>query len=152
MKPVVYFPRAYYTLFLCSPAPPRFTSKIQKSISIREGNKLSLNISTFGNPAPKITWSLQSRNHGNQSRFKTTAETFEIMAVRFEDQGKITCHAENVFGIRVVHVKLIVFGECVSLSVTLDIIRKCKGMLNRTLITFKKLEKLHTEVSLTGHN
>ena len=100
-------------------------SKIPKSISIREGNKLSLNISTSGNPAPKITWSLQGRNHGNQSRFKATAETFEIMKVRFEDHGKITCHAENVFGIRVVHVKLIVFGELVSLSVSLYILLDC---------------------------
>ncbi|KAL9980579.1 hypothetical protein ACROYT_G009185 [Oculina patagonica] len=91
-------------------APPRFTSKIPQSISIREGSKLSLNISTFGNPVPKITWSLQTRNHGNRSRFKATAETFEIMAVRFEDRGKITCHAENLFGIQVAHVKLIVFG------------------------------------------
>ncbi|KAL9980581.1 hypothetical protein ACROYT_G009187 [Oculina patagonica] len=91
-------------------APPRFTSKIPQSISIREGSKLSLNISTSGNPAPKITWSLHGRNHGNQSRLKATAETFEIMEVRFKDRGKITCHAENVFGIRVAHVKLIVFG------------------------------------------
>ena len=93
-------------------------SKIPKSISIREGNKLSLNISTSGNPAPKITWSLKSRNHGNQSQFKATAETFEIMKVRFEDQGKIMCRAENVFGVQVVHVKLVVFGEFVSFLVT----------------------------------
>ena len=37
------------------------------------------------------------------------------MQVRFEDQGKITCHAENVFGVREAHVKLIVFGKFVSL-------------------------------------
>ena len=94
-----------------STAPPRFTSKIPPSITIREGAKLSLNISASGNPPPKITWSLQGRNHGNQSRFKLTDETFEIMEVRFEDQGMITCQAENVFGTRVTQVKLIVFGE-----------------------------------------
>ena len=33
------------------------------------------------------------------------------MEVRFEDQGMITCRAENVFGVRVAQVKLIVFGE-----------------------------------------
>ena len=33
------------------------------------------------------------------------------MEVRFEDQGTVTCQAENVFGTRVAHVKLIVFGE-----------------------------------------
>ena len=44
---------------------------------------------------------------------------FEIIDVRFEDQGMIACQAENVFGTRVAHVKLIVFGEYIfSLSVT----------------------------------
>ena len=38
---------------------------------------------------------------------------FEIIDVRFEDQGMIACQAENVFGTRVAHVKLIVFGECI---------------------------------------
>ena len=33
------------------------------------------------------------------------------MEARFEHQGVITCHAENVFGTRVAQVKLIVFGE-----------------------------------------
>ena len=33
------------------------------------------------------------------------------MEVRFEDQGIITCQAENVFGTRVARVKLVVFGE-----------------------------------------
>ena len=76
---------------------------------------MSLNISASGNPAPKITWSLQGGNHGNQSRFKLTDEKFEISKVRFEDQGMITCRAENVFGTRVAHVKLIVYGELVIL-------------------------------------
>ena len=31
-----------------------------------------------------------------------------------EDQGRITCRAENVFGVRLVHVKLIIFGKYVS--------------------------------------
>ena len=61
-------------------------------------------------------WSLQSGTNYNQSRFKFTDETFEIAEVRFEDQGMITCQAENVFGTQVAQVKLIVFGEFVFLS------------------------------------
>ena len=72
---------------------------------------MSLKISASGKPAPKISWSLQGGNHGNQSRFKLTDGTYEITKVRFEDQGLITFQAENVFGTRVEHVKLIVFGE-----------------------------------------
>ena len=72
---------------------------------------MSLNISASGNPVPKVTWSLQSGTHYNQSRFKLTDKTFEIAEVRFEDQGMITCQAENMFGTRVAQVKLIVFGE-----------------------------------------
>ena len=75
---------------------------------------MSLNISASGNPVPKITWSLQSGTHYNQSRFNSlTDKTFEIEEVRFEDQGMITCQAENLFGTRVAQVKLIVFGEFV---------------------------------------
>ena len=74
---------------------------------------MSLNISASGNPVPKITWSLQSGTHYNESRFKFTDKTFQIAEVRFEDQGMITCQAENVFGTRVAQVKLIVFGEFV---------------------------------------
>ena len=80
-------------------------------MTIREGTKLSINIPASGNPAPKITWYLQGVKHHNQSRFKYTDELFEIMEARFEDQGMITCQAENVFGTRVARVKLIVFGE-----------------------------------------
>ena len=80
---------------------------------MREGDKLSLHISASGNPAPKITWSFQGRDLDNRSRFKFTAELFEISDVRFEDQGKITCLAENVFGSQVAHVKVLVFGELV---------------------------------------
>ncbi|KAJ7374119.1 Immunoglobulin super DCC subclass member 3 [Desmophyllum pertusum] len=77
---------------------------------MREGDKLSLHISVSGNPAPKITWSFQGRDLDNRSRFKFTAELFEISDVRFEDQGKITCLVENVFGSQVAHVKVLVFG------------------------------------------
>ena len=91
-------------------------SEIPPSITIKEGTKLSLNVSATGNPVPKITWSLQGENDGNQSQFKVTDETFEIIEVRFEDQGMITCQAENVFGTRVAQVKLIVFGELLSFN------------------------------------
>ena len=74
--------------------------------------------------------------------FKASAETFEIMKVRFEDRGKITCHAENVFGIRVVHVKLIVFGEFVSISVSLYKLLDC---LYKIRNFFKMLEEFYTD-------
>jgi len=92
-------------------APPRFTRKRQTLISIKEGGNLSLKISAFGNPTPKITWSVQGRNHTNQSRYKIAADKFEIREVRFEDQGTITCRAENVFGVQEAKVKLVVFGS-----------------------------------------
>ena len=72
---------------------------------------MSLNASASGNPAPKITWSVQGKNGGDQSRHTVTADQFAIREVRFEDQGIITCRAENVFGFRETKVELIVFGE-----------------------------------------
>ena len=72
---------------------------------------MSLTVSVSGNPAPKITWSVEGKTHGEQSRYKITADKFEISEVRFEDHGMITCRAENLFGVREAGVKLIIFGK-----------------------------------------
>ena len=107
-----------WILFICfhisSVAPPRFTSKPPSQISIHEGGNLSLNASASGNPTPNITWSVQGKNGGDQSHHTITADQFAIREVRFEDQGIITCRAENVFGFQDTKVGLIVFGEFIS--------------------------------------
>lgn len=72
---------------------------------------MTLKVSSSGNPTPKITWSVRDKNHGDQSRYTITADQIEIREVRFEDQGIITCRAENLFGIQETKVNLIVFGE-----------------------------------------
>ena len=72
---------------------------------------MSLSISASGNPAPKITWSVQGKNHRNETRFKITDDKFEKENVRFEDEGVITCRAKNVFGVQVAKVELTVLGE-----------------------------------------
>ena len=97
--------------YIVPTAPPRFTNKPPSLISLREGENLSLSISASGNPTPKITWSMQGRNHGDQSRYKITADKFGIRGVRFEDQETITCRAENVFGVREIKVELTILGE-----------------------------------------
>ena len=108
----------FWILFICfhisSVAPPRFTSKPPSQISIHEGGNLSLNASASGNPTPNITWSVQGKNGGDQSHHTITADQFAIREVRFEDQGIITCRAENVFGFQDTKVGLIVFGEFIS--------------------------------------
>lgn len=105
----------FWILFICfhisSVAPPRFTSKPPSQISIHEGGNLSLKASASGNPTPNIKWSVQGKNGGDQSRHTITADQFAIREVRFEDQGIITCRAENVFGFQDTKVELIVFGE-----------------------------------------
>ena len=98
-------------LLISSIAPPRFTSKPPSQITIKEGAKLSLNTASSGNPTPKVTWSVRDKNHGNQSQYTITSDQFEIKEVRFEDQGIITCRAENLFGVQETKVELIVFGE-----------------------------------------
>ena len=102
-------------LFICfcisSVAPPRFTNKPPSQISVHEGRNLSLNASASGNPTPNITWSVQGKSGGDQSRHMITADHFEIRGVRFEDQGIITCRVENLFGFQETKVELIVFGK-----------------------------------------
>ena len=78
-----------------------------------EGANLSISISISGKPAPKVTWSVQGRKLGDHGRYKATADKFEIKEVRFEDQGMITCRAENLFGVQEAKVELTVLGEYV---------------------------------------
>ena len=59
----------------------------------------------------KITWSMQGKSYQNQTRFKTAAEKFVMDDVRFEDEGVITCRAENVFGVEETKVELTVLGN-----------------------------------------
>ncbi|XP_068679579.1 uncharacterized protein [Montipora foliosa] len=90
--------------------PPRFVTKTPSLVSVREGENLSLEISVSGYPAPKVTWSLHERNYEDKSRFNITGEIFQIRGVRFEDQGMITCRAENLFGDQETKVDLVVLG------------------------------------------
>ena len=62
---------------------------------------------------------MQGETHGEQSRYKITADKFEISEIRFEDQGMILCRAENLFGDREAGVKLIVFGKFFSIVIKL---------------------------------
>ncbi|CAH3160376.1 unnamed protein product [Porites lobata] len=92
-------------------APPRFTSKPPPLIFIKEGGNLTLSISVSGNPQPKITWSVRLKIHENESRVNSTGdEKFELNYIRFEDEGVITCRAENVFGVQETEVELTVLG------------------------------------------
>ena len=56
---------------------------------------------------------MQSEYHVNETRFKISADKFEIEDVRFEDEGVITCLAKNVFGVQEAKLKLTVLGEYV---------------------------------------
>ena len=79
---------------------------------MKEGGNLTLSISVSGNPQPKITWSVRLKIHENQSRINSTGdEKFELNDVRFEDEGVITCRAENVFGVQETEVELTVLGN-----------------------------------------
>ena len=101
------------TFFLVHPtAPPRFTKKPPSFIVIKEGGNVSFSFSTSGNPAPKITWSMQGRRE-SPARFRILDDKFEMDNVRFEDEGLITCHAENMFGVEVSKLNLTVLGESV---------------------------------------
>ena len=109
---------AYYNECNCSTAPPRFTSKPPPLIFIKEGGNLTLSISVSGNPQPKITWSVRLKIHENESRVNSTGdEKFELNYIRFEDEGVITCRAENVFGVQETEVELTVLGKFIIINI-----------------------------------
>ena len=109
---------AYYNECNCSTAPPRFTSKPPPLIFIKEGGNLTLSISVFGNPQPKITWSVRLKIHENESRVNSTGdEKFKLNYIRFEDEGVITCRAENVFGVQETEVELTVLGKFIIINI-----------------------------------
>ena len=54
---------------------------------------------------------MQGTSYQNQTLFKIAADKFVMDDVRFEDEGVITCRAENVFGVEETKVELTVLGE-----------------------------------------
>ena len=107
----IYFLLTAEKLIFLSTAPPNFMTKLPSLVSLREGGNLSLEIAVSGSPFPKITWSVHGREIVNKSRLIITNNKFEIRGVRFEDQGLITCTAQNVFGVQETKTELVVFGE-----------------------------------------
>ena len=51
-------------------------------------------------------------------RFRILDDKFEMDNVRFEDEGLITCHAENMFGVEVSKVNLTVLGGLLLLFIS----------------------------------
>ena len=86
-------------------------TKLPSLVSLREGGNLSLEIAVSGSPFPNITWSVHGRVVIDRSRLTITNDKFEIRGVRFEDQGLITCTAQNVFGVQETQTELVVLGE-----------------------------------------
>ena len=97
--------------FFLSTAPPTFMTKLPSLVSLREGGNLSLEIAVSGSPFPKITWSVHGREVIERSRLTITNDRFEIRGVHFEDQGLITCTAQNLFGVQETEAELVVLGE-----------------------------------------
>ena len=52
------------------------------------------------------------------ARFRILDDKFEMDNVRFEDEGLITCHAENMFGVEVSKVNLTVLGGLLLLFIS----------------------------------
>ena len=52
------------------------------------------------------------------ARFRILDDKFEMDNVRFEDEGLITCHAENMFGVEVSKVNPTVLGELLLLFIS----------------------------------
>ncbi|PFX31122.1 Peroxidasin-like protein [Stylophora pistillata] len=88
--------------------------------------RMESQVTTF---VPKITCSLQSKIQGDDERILVINEKLEMRKVRFGDQGKIECRAENIFGTQVARVKLFVFGPP-RFSITLP--GKVIGFLGKT--------------------
>ena len=44
---------------------------------------------------------MQGKSRESPARFRILDDKFEMDNVRFEDEGLITCHAENMFGVEV---------------------------------------------------
>lgn len=54
---------------------------------------------------------MQGKSYQNQTRFKIASDKFVMDDVHFEDEGIITCRAENVFGVEEAKVELTVLGN-----------------------------------------
>ena len=86
-------------------------TKLPSLVSLKEGENLTLEVAVSGSPFPNITWSVHGREIIESSRLTITNDKFEIRGIRFEDQGLITCTAQNVFGVQETQTELVVLGE-----------------------------------------
>ena len=61
---------------------------------------------------------MQGKSRESPARFRILDDKFEMDNVRFEDEGLITCHAENMFGVEVSKVNLTVLGGLLLLFIS----------------------------------
>lgn len=66
---------------------------------------------------------MQGKSRERPARFRILDDKFEMDNVRFEDEGLITYHAENMFGVEVSKVNLTVLGELIVYFKTYHILR-----------------------------
>ena len=78
-----------YLLILC-PGPPEINPEL-KNQSIAYNSSLPLICFLSGCPTPKILWTKDGLNLGNNN-------TYTIRQARFEDSGQYTCSAKNSEG------------------------------------------------------
>ncbi|KAK6166181.1 hypothetical protein SNE40_022939 [Patella caerulea] len=83
--------------------PPVFTLQLQQSVELFVGDRLRLDCSVDGLPAPIVTWHKEYRDLSYDGRHRMVMlglmHQFEIESVMLNDSGEYIVRATNVFGI-----------------------------------------------------
>lgn len=87
--------------------------ELKKTVCIRAGNTLRLNVTTSGRPAPVITWRKTGIDLQSRGFIDTTENTTTLIVEKVHryDTGKYTIEAENPSGKKIITILVKIYGE-----------------------------------------
>ena len=91
---------------------PKLIIKPQNVIAVI-GSVASFSCIAEGYPLPKITWEHKTKpvSNGGRIALRSDGKSLKIAGVKEEDNGQISCSAQNIMGIATARANLVVHGN-----------------------------------------
>ncbi|XP_056587685.1 protein turtle homolog B isoform X2 [Triplophysa dalaica] len=91
-------------------APPTFTDTPPQYVEAKEGGKITLSCTAFGNPKPSVSWLREGEPIKDSSKYKVSDGSLTLFSINREDRGAYTCRAYSEQGEAVHTTRLLVQG------------------------------------------
>uniref|UniRef100_A0A672RSQ5 Immunoglobulin superfamily member 9B n=1 Tax=Sinocyclocheilus grahami TaxID=75366 RepID=A0A672RSQ5_SINGR len=91
-------------------APPTFTDTPPQYVEAKEGGRITLSCTAFGNPKPSVSWLREGDPVQDSSKYKVSDGSLTIVSISREDRGAYTCRAYSEQGEAIHTTRLLVQG------------------------------------------